>query len=211
MNRWRAVGVALLAVGLSGVSPRSQAQSGPDTWHGGGHDVVVLEPKAPTLDVVEHDPGTLGVLPNIGWVSVLGYEFRGRRTPYEYGTNATNAAHWCAAGDRFADARIDIPHNATIEFFRMWGLDSSVGHDVAAFLFESCLPNLTAGPPVITNLHQIASSGAPGPFTVSSFPNVGPTNLERCTYFVRVRFGEGCAGNSQTTVRKVRVQYSLQP
>lgn len=211
MNRWRAVVVALLAVGLAGVSLHSQAQSGPDTWHGGGHDVVVLEPRVPAPDVVEQDPGTLGVLPNTGWVSVLGYEFRGRSTPYEYGTNATNAAHWCEAGDRFADARIDIPHNATIQFFRMWGLDSSVDHNVAAFLFESCLPNLNAGAPVNTNLQEIGSSGATGPFTISSSPFVGPTDLERCTYFVRVRFGAGCAGEAQTTVRKIRVQYELQP
>jgi hypothetical protein len=33
------------------------------------------------------------------------------------------------------------------------------------------------------------------------------TNTRECTYWVRVRFDDGCTAGGQATLRKVRVQY----
>ena len=214
MNRWRRVRAGLTAVALSGVAGLGVAQQAPDTWHGGGHDVIVLEPGGAWQGVEEMDPGARGVLPNFGWVNVLGYEFRGLTGPYEYETNPTNAAHWCTGSEEYADARIDIPHNARISYFRIWGLDGSEGQDVAAFLFESCLPEVAPGTPVNTVVQGLWSTGTPGAFTLTSAPDFGPTNTRNCTYWVRARFGtvnSNCVGGGSTTIRKARVQYELLP
>lgn len=180
-----------------------------DSRHGGSIDVLLAVPGDPLDPQLEQDPGIADAPPNVGWANVLGYELRGRTGPYQYGTSELTGAQWCTGTERFADSRIAIPHNAQIQFFRMWGFDSSADHDVTAFLFQSCLPDLGSGSPINTVIMEISSSGTPGTFTVTSAPNFGPTDLATCTYHVRVRFGADCAGGGQTTVRKLRVQYSL--
>ncbi|MBX3725900.1 MAG: hypothetical protein KF823_08280 [Xanthomonadales bacterium] len=210
MNRLQGTCVGLVALLGAAVLPVA-ADPALDTWHGGSVDVIIAEPGPALAGMVEYDEDMAGVLPNTGWVNVFGYELRGRISPYAYTTSATTGAHWCTGSERFADSRIELPHNANITFFRMWGFDNSADHDVAAFLFESCLPNLSAGNLVNTVLQEITSTGTPGAFTVTSEPNAGPTNLETCTYHVRVRFGVGCGGAGQTTLRKLRVQYTLAP
>lgn len=210
MNRLQGTCAGLAAL-LGAVVLPAAADPVPDTWHGGEVDVIVAEPGPVPAGLVEYDQDIAGVLPGIGWVNVFGYELRGRTGPYQYATSATTGAQWCTGTERFADSRIELPHNANIQFFRMWGFDNSADHDVTAFLFESCLPNLGAGSPVNTVLQEITSTGTPGAFTVTSAPGVGPTNLETCTYHVRVRFGVNCGGAGQTTLRKLRVQYSLVP
>lgn len=213
MNRWRKVQAGLAAVALSGAGS-AVAQSLPDTWHGGGQDVIVLEPSIAEHGVEEMDPGARGEFPGVGWVNVLGYEFRGRSGPYQYGTSPITTAHWCEGSEEFADARIDIPHNATISFFRIWGLDGSADHDVTAYLFESCLPDISAGSHTNTVLQEISSTGTPGAFTVTSSPSAGPTDTRTCTYWVRVRFGgvgSNCAAGGTTSIRKARVQYAWTP
>lgn len=210
MNRLQGTCAGLAALLGAAVLPAA-ADPVPDTWHGGSVDVIVADPGPVPAGLVEYDEDMAGVLPGIGWVNVFGYELRGRTGPYQYDTSATTGAHWCTGTERFADSRIELPHNANIEFFRMWGFDSSADHDVTAFLFESCLPTLSAGPLVNTVLQEISSTGTPGAFTVTSSPGAGPTNLATCTYHVRVRFGASCGGGGSTTVRKLRVQYSLAP
>lgn len=210
MNRLQGTWVGLAAL-LGAAAMPAISGNAPDTRHGGGVDVIVADPGPAPAGLVEYDEDMAGVLPNTGWINVFGNELRGRTGPYEYATSDTTGAQWCLGSERFADSRIELPHNANIQFFRMWGFDNDATHDVTAFLFESCLPNLSAGAPVNTILQEIGSTGSPGAFTVTSSPNAGPTNLQTCTYHVRVRFGANCGGGGQTTVRKLRVQYSLAP
>lgn len=209
MNRLQCTCAGLAALLWLAVPP-VVASSAPDTWHGGGPDVIVFEGGPADPEAIELDDEIAGVLPNTGWVTVLGIELRGREGPYQYETGATTGAQWCTGTERFADSRIELPHNATIQFFRMWGFDNSADHDVAAILFESCLPT-GSGTPVNTNIELIQSTGTPFTFTVTSAPNFGPTDLQSCTYHVRVRFGADCGGGGQTTIRKMRVQYALLP
>lgn len=176
--------------------------------HGGVHLVeqLVLE------QVDENGEAVRGGASNVGWVNVLGFELRGRTGPFQFETGDNTGALWCTGGtERFADARIDLPHQAEIQFFRMWGFDNSADHNLTAFLRESCLPNLGAGSPVNTNLAQLDSSGTPGTFTetTSLFPDYPVTNTRTCNYYVRVRFAPDCADGGQLTMRKLRVQYRL--
>ena len=213
MNRWRRVCAGLTAVALSGVAGLGVAQQAPDTWHGGGDDVIVLEPAVADPDRIEFDESVeRGSLPTgIGWVSALGYELRGRSGPYQYEATTESGAQWCTGTERFADARLDVPHNVNITYLRLWGFDNSADHDVAAILFRSCLPSLSAGPMENTNLGTVTSTGVPGLFTEVIPISTDPTNTNLCSYFVRARFGDDCAGGGQTTFRRVRIQYSAVP
>lgn len=207
MNRLQGTCAGLAALLGAAVLPAA-ADPAPDTWHGGSVDVIVADPGPVPAGLVEYDEDVAGVLPGVGWANVFGYELRGRTGPYQYGTSATTGAHWCVGSERFADARIAVPHNVSLTFFRMWGFDGSTTEDITAFLFESCLPSVSAGTPVNTVLQEIGSTGDPGAFSVVGNANSPATDLLNCTYHVRVRFGANCAGGGQTTVRKLRVQYS---
>ncbi|MDZ3823563.1 MAG: hypothetical protein U0S76_08165 [Pseudoxanthomonas sp.] len=210
MNRLQGTCAGLAAL-LGAVVLPAAADPVPDTWHGGEVDVIVAEPGPAPAGSYTTEEELAGLIPDTGWVNVFGYELRGRTGPYQYSTVGTNGAHWCTGTERFASARIEVPHNATLTALRLWGLDSSADHDVTAFLFESCLPNLSAGSPTNTILQEVTSTGTPGAFTEVAFFSSGPTNLETCTYHVRVRFGENCGGTSTTSARKVRVVYNLVP
>ena len=198
-------GVAMLWP--SGAVLAQNAASLPDD-HGGVHLLERLEVE----QVDENGDAVRGGPSSVGWVNVLGFELRGRTGPFQFQTGDNTGALWCTGGtERFADARIELPHNAEIEFFRMWGFDNSTDHNLTAFLRQSCLPNLAAGAPVNTNLAEISSSGAPGTFTETISLMLDPpvTNTRLCSYFVRVRFAPNCADGGQLTMRKLRVQYRL--
>lgn len=210
MNRLQGTCAGLAALLGATVLPAA-ADPVPDTWHGGDIDVIVAEPGPAPAGLVEYDADMAGVLPNTGWVNVFGYELRGRTGPYEYATSDTTGAHWCLGSERFADSRIAVPHGVSLTFFRMWGFDNDATHDLTAFLWSSCLPNLSSGSPVNTILQEISSTGTPGAFSVVANANTAPTDLQTCTYHVRVRYGVNCGGGGQTTVRKLRIQYSLAP
>lgn len=176
--------------------------------HGGVHlaEQLVVE------QVDENGDAVRGGSSSTGWVNVLGLELRGRTGPFQFQTGDNTGALWCTGGnERFADARLDLPHGAEIQFFRMWGFDNSVDHDLTAFLRQTCLPDLGAGAPVNTNLAQLDSSGTPGTFTETISLSLDPpvTDTRRCNYYVRVRFATNCADGGQLTMRKLRVQYRV--
>lgn len=186
----------------------SQTSASLPSDHGGVHLVETL-----AVDRVDENGNTVrGGSSSVGWVNVLGFELRGRTGPFQFQTGDNTGALWCTGGnERFADARLDLPHDAEIEFFRMWGFDNSADHDLTAFLRQSCLPDLGAGSPVNTNLAEISSSGSPGTFTETFNLSVDPpiTDTRSCNYYVRVRFAPDCADSGQLTMRKLRVQYRL--
>lgn len=174
-------------------------------------------PGLTTLDVEfdPSDPGVAGVLPNTGWVSALGFEMRGRNSTLDFATSTNAGSMWCLATstENFADIRLHVPHNARITFFRMWGFDGSADHDLGSFLFESCLPDLSAGSPVNTILAQLSSTGTPGNFTETiSLPTPQPvTDTRNCTYWARARFASACQPGGNLVLRKFRIQYTLVP
>lgn len=213
MNSWRKVQTGLVSVALSSAVGVVAAQAAPDSWHGGGNDVIVLESVGGDPDYIGSDaPGERGTLPTgVGWAHVFGYELRGRTAPYEYAAITDSGAHWCTGSERFADARVDVPHNVYITHLRLWAYDNAAGHDVAAILFRSCLPTVDPGDPQNTILGMVSSSGSPGDFTNYVNISAEPTNTNLCSYFIRARFGTGCGGGGETTFRRARIQYSTSP
>lgn len=144
-----------------------------------------------------------------GTVTVLGFEFRGDRTPFDFATGTDSGALWCTGAVDTAHARLRLPHGATLREFRVWGADSSAGNDLRVGLIQSCLPNLLpASGPVNTELAVVLSTGTPGSFaqTLVLQPDLVVDNRD-CTYWVRVRFAAACAGGSQLAIRKARVRY----
>lgn len=167
---------------------------------------------------VEVDPSDAviaGVLPNTGWVSALGFEMRGRNSTFDFATSTNAGSMWCINGsvEQFADVRLHVPHNAQITFFRMWGYDGSTDHNLSSYLFESCLPNLSAGAPTNTILAQLDSSDSPGNFTeTTALASPQPvTDTRNCTYWARARFANDCQGGGDLILRKFRIQYTLVP
>jgi hypothetical protein len=160
----------------------------------------------------EGEPGQAqpsGLITNPGWASVSGFEFRGRSHPFAFTTSDSTGALWCTGGsERFAEARLDLPHNVRLEFLRMWGFKQQPNPDLTVFLFESCLPNLSAGSPQTTNIAEVSGGVATGEFSaVTGLAEPPLTDTRNCTYWARVRFDEGCVAGGQLTLRKVRVQY----
>lgn len=199
----------LAALMLSGAEVNDNGTTGEWRVHSGSPETVhEIE--------VEFDPmdaGIAGTVPTTGWVSALGFELRGRTSAFDFASSSQLGSMWCVTGsaERFADVRLDIPDSARITFFRMWGFDGSAANDLAAFLFESCLPNLAAGQPVNTNLAQLTSAGASGDFTATTALAAPQpvTNTRLCTYWARVRYAPDCAGGGTLILRKFRVQYTV--
>lgn len=205
------LGTALVVASLFSAQVNDNGTTGDWLVHSGDPDAVH------ELDV-EFDPSDSvisGVLPSTGWVSALGFEMRGRNSTLDFATSTNAGSMWCVTGstEQFAEVRLQVPHNARISFFRMWGFDGSVDHNLASFLFESCLPNLSAGNPTNTNLAQLQSSGNPGSFTeTTSLASPQPvTDTRNCTYWARVRYANDCQNGGGLILRKFRIQYTLVP
>jgi hypothetical protein len=209
------LGTALLAASLFSAQVNDQINDNGTTgeWRiHSGSPVAVHEME---VEIDPSDAVIAGVLPNTGWVSALGFEMRGRHSTFDFATSTAVGSMWCLTGseDRFADIRLHVPHNARITFFRMWGFDGSNDHDLTSFLFESCLPSLSAGSPTNTQLAQLQSSGNPGSFTeTTSLPSPEPvTDTRNCTYWARARFANDCQNGGVLILRKFRIQYTLAP
>lgn len=148
------------------------------------------------------------MLPEQDWTNVLGVDFRSSGNGLPIATSQTTASFWCdePATTRWAYARLPIPHGRKIQFFRMWGQDSSATNDIRAILRESCLPDLgAASAPVNKALAELFSDTAAGSFTVTTAVSGAPvTNAHECTYWAYVEFS-----NCDTSVvRKIRVQHA---
>lgn len=205
------LGTALLAASLFSAQVNDNGTTGEWRVHSGSPDAVYeME-----VEVDPSDAVIAGVLPNTGWVSALGFEMRGRNSTLDFATSTNVGSMWCLTGskEQFADIRLHVPHNARITFFRMWGFDSSTDHNLSSFLFESCLPSLSAGPTTNTVLAQLQSSGTPGSFTETiSLASPQPvTDTRNCTYWARARFANDCQDGGALILRKFRIQYTLVP
>lgn len=144
-----------------------------------------------------------------GSVSVLGLEFRGDRTPFEFSSSLDSGALWCSGAISVAEARLALPDGSRLLEMRVWGTDDLPSHGLRVSLVESCLPNLLpAATPVNTVLGQLESVGSPLHYTQALALDPAPVVDSRdCTYWVRAQFAPLCTGGGSLAVRKVRVRY----
>lgn len=150
-----------------------------------------------------------GAAGHTGSVSVLGLEFRGDRTPFEYASSLDSGALWCSGAISVAEARLALPDGARLLEMRVWGTDDLASHGLRVSLLESCLPNLLpAATPVNTVLGQLESVASPLHYNQVLTLDPAPVVDSRdCTYWVRAQFAPLCAGGGSLAVRKVRVRY----
>ena len=150
-----------------------------------------------------------------GFSAVTARAFSGRTSSFAYSSNGFEEIfNTNPATENFADAQVEIPNGAVIEFTRIWYDDTNGTENMTVFLIESCVPLFGGALPISTVLSTIASTGSGGDGSTSE--NLGSTiiaNSDECTYRFRVRFGNGDLtgpGNSTLQFLKARVQWLRQ-
>ncbi|OGP75872.1 MAG: hypothetical protein A2V86_05710 [Deltaproteobacteria bacterium RBG_16_49_23] len=112
--------------------------------------------------------------------------------------------------ENFADAPLDLPDGASLDFIRHWMNDVDAVNDMALFVFEVCLPSFGPGPTTLTTIGSLdpATTGATGnqSAVITFIPSITINNRD-CTYIVRVRFD--ATGPTQT-LQKVRAEWTRQ-
>lgn len=142
--------------------------------------------------------------------------FLGRRSVFAYDCSicSEDIFNTNPATENFAEAQIDVPNGAILEVLRVWWQDTNATHDMAFFLFETCLPFASSGPNVQTTLVSINSTGSAGDGTTAfGLPAGTIVNSDECTYRVRARFGNGSLvgpGDSTLRLYKARLQWRRQ-
>ena len=117
------------------------------------------------------------------------------------------------ATENFAEAQLDIPNGAVLEFLRTWWDDTNVTHDVTFFLFETCQPSTGPGVPVQTQIISVSSTGSAGAGSTGAGLGNITANSDDCTYRVRARFGNGNLigpGDNTLAINKARVRWRRQ-
>lgn len=137
--------------------------------------------------------------------------------PYQTGFNHTRTASgtgiWCSAGstESRAVAEFYLPHGASLEFLRAWGLDS-VADNMTVKMDQLCLPDFAGDQPTETAKGNIVSAGVPG-FWSGAVGISGTVDTMSCTYRLTVQFANAlgsCPGTSQLAFYKARVQWVRQ-
>ena len=144
------------------------------------------------------------------YTSITGAEFRPRSNHFLFNVQ-TNTALSCNVGgtNSLAEAQLQLPTGATLQFLRIYAEDSS-GDNLNVALVERCQPFFTAGNVSTTVLVSILSSGSAGRFTTSNgLPANTTIDNTLCVYSLRVQLGDtanGCGG--ALSLDKARVQWT---
>ena len=138
-------------------------------------------------------------------------------TPYNSGfdnnraTGSSTGYLSCSAASTSSRAvgQIQLPNGVDIESVSIWGTDNSGVANVQAELIESCQPDFSEGPPVLTTLATVASTGTPGGFRNFASPaGVNLVDNQSCTYRVEVRLGPNdTTCDTSLFFGKLRVQW----
>jgi hypothetical protein len=126
--------------------------------------------------------------------------------------------HWDSYGgfdlmragiEKFADAPLQLPHGARLQFVRVWAEDLDAMNNMVVFLIESCPPAVGAGAMTVTlllpgGLGGLATSGATGYQSLVATTSAIVDN--QCAYMLRVRFD----GTFQLRLQHLRVQWLRQ-
>ncbi len=118
---------------------------------------------------------------------------------------------YCTEGAGAGGRRIVFPFDVRdgFEIYRVdvWGVDTSVGSNLAFSLVESCQPFLSGGIPTRTILGTASSSGSAGDFLAIPYFGSHSVDPGTCAYFLEARFAAdnaACVG-ADLAVRRVRL------
>ncbi len=139
-------------------------------------------------------------------------------TPYQDGfiplRNASGTGIYCSGSstDSRAAAQFQLPHGASLQFLRVWGVDTTAS-DMTVSMDELCLPDFDPGQPTVTAKGSVTSSGNAGFYSLLAFPS-GTVDNQSCTYRLIVQFNASssasCTGGSVLAFYKARVQWQRQ-
>jgi hypothetical protein len=143
------------------------------------------------------------------YTSITGAEFRPRSNRILFNISGDNALSCSVGGtNSLAEAQLQLPHGATLQFLRIYGQDSSTDNLNVALL-ERCQPFSIAGNVTTTVLGSAQSSGFAGSFTTATgLPANTTIDNNLCVYSLRVQLADivnGCAGG--LLLDKARVQW----
>lgn len=177
-------------------------------------DAVVMIRQHGVSSNEQRDRSLTGILTGNQYQTRIGLAFKGRTSGFEFMGNPPPSMA-CQAGspEVFADATLDLPDGASIEFIDVFGLDSSTTDDLTMFLFSVCQSTFDGNPQTPTNLGSISTSGNPGNTAVTLVvnPNV-VVDRYSCRYFLRARMATSGAGpcvGASLYLDKARIQYEM--
>lgn len=143
------------------------------------------------------------------YTSIAASEFRPRSSHVSFNI-PNHAALSCQVDstNSLAEAQLQLPQGATLQFLRIYANDST-DQDLNVAVLERCQPVASAGNVTSTVLASVLTSGTPGRLTQSiGFPAATTVDNTLCVYSLRLQLGSttnGCAGG--LFLDKARVQW----
>jgi hypothetical protein len=147
---------------------------------------------------------------NTFYSSIAASEFR-PRSSHENFNVPNHAALLCQTDstNSLAEAQIQFPQGATLQFLRIYANDAT-DQDLNVALLERCQPLASAGNVTTTVLGSVLTSGTPGRLTQAvALPAATTVDNVLCVYSLRVQLGStanGCA--TGLFLDKARVQWT---
>lgn len=210
-KRTRVIALTIgLALGLDAIAADAQRLSNDEIRafgedpKGGEFYRLKLDQKSANADQVAPNGGV-----GTSYTSIAASEFRPRSNRASFNV-PNHAALSCQidSTNSLAEAQLQLPQGATLQFLRIYGNDST-DQDLNVALVERCQPVATAGNVTSTVLASVLTSGTPGRLTQSiSFPAATTIDNDLCVYSLRLQLGStvnGCAGG--LFLDKARVQW----
>jgi hypothetical protein len=211
-NRARIIGLAIcLALGFA-ANAQDTRQSLSDAeiralgedQHGGEFYRLILDPKSANADQTMPKGGA-----GTFYTAIAASEFRPRSSHASFNV-PNHAALSCQVDSTtaLAEAQVQFPQGATLQFLRIYANDSS-DQDLNVALVERCQPVASAGNVTSTVLASVLTANTPGRLTQSiAFPAATTVDNTLCIYSLRAQLGStlnGCAAG--LFLDKARIQW----
>lgn len=160
------------------------------------------------------DPNGIIPLPNIelAWANQAGSAFHPTRSGLGYQTGPDDFLYAGAlmtfnGASREFEAQLDLPHEAMLNYFDVFGYQAHPTQNLQVRLIERCVSPADPGNPVENVLASIVVGNVGGDFFRDA-SLVGSVDAENCTYHARATFGSGPDAPSYSMqLSKVRVEY----
>jgi hypothetical protein len=123
-----------------------------------------------------------------GFSNYSGSEFQALASSTTFGYCFATGDLTLTSGERSVEVPLDIPNGAKLQAVRWWARDTSQGTDMVFLVYKVCLPNVTAGQPVITTLATAQTLGMLGDQTGDMTILNETVDTKTCRYTVRATF-----------------------
>jgi hypothetical protein len=128
---------------------------------------------------------------------VLGQEFLGLGSGFKYAQDELAADVYCEVGssETRAEARLPLPHGATVVAWRAWLTDMTPDGDLSVYLVERCRDTQSPLQLRQRTVDSMVTAGAPGDILVERMLEPAfEVDGAACTYALRADFAAGTGG-----------------